>query len=247
MKITAIIPSRYGSKRFEGKPLFPIAGKSMIQRVYERIEKAEILSEVLVATDDQRIFDAVSAFGGRVVMTSKTNRSGTDRVAEVAEKLGLAPDDVVINVQGDQPLLDPGSLEQVVSPFISESGIEMSTLAIAINTEAEIINPNNAKVILDVNGFALYFSRSPIPYALENTIHFETYKHLGIYAYTRRFLDTFRRLPQGRLEVVEALEQLRALENGHRIRVIVTEYDSPEVDCPEDIERIEKCIQASAL
>ncbi|MBT7086821.1 MAG: 3-deoxy-manno-octulosonate cytidylyltransferase [Desulfobacterales bacterium] len=243
MKIAVIIPSRYGSTRFEGKPLVPIAGKMMIQRVYEKASQADKVTEVVVATDDKRIIDAVHGFGGNAVMTSEKNRSGTDRVAEAAELIGLDLDDIVINVQGDQPLLDPECLDQVVEPFLSDPDLGMTTLAIAIVNENEITNPKDVKVVFDTKGFALYFSRAPIPFARDDDTYFDTYKHLGIYAYTRRFLEIFKNLPEGKLEKIEKLEQLRAIEYGHKIKVVVTSYDSPEVDIPEDIERIESIIR----
>ena len=243
MRAAVIIPSRYGSSRFDGKPLALISGKPMIQRVYERVQPCECITDVVVATDDERIFDAVTSFGGKAVMTASENRTGTDRVAEAAEKLGLEPHDIVVNVQGDQPLLDHRSIDQLVSPFFSNPDFEMGTLAFRIVNKDEITNPKDVKVTFDHNGFALYFSRSPIPFGRDSHIDFDTYKHLGAYAYTMRFLELFRKLPNGKLELIEKLEQLRALEFGHRIKVIVTEYDSPEVDFPEDIARIEKIIE----
>ena len=240
MKIVAIIPARYGSTRFTGKPLANIAGKPMIQWVYDKARQAASIKYVYVATDDQRIYDTVENFGGKAVMTLPENRSGTDRVAEAAEKIGLEMDDIVVNIQGDQPLFDPRCLNQVVEPFLTNPDLEMSTLAFKIVNKDEITNPKDCKVTFDSKGYALYFSRSPIPCARDSNTIFDTYKHLGIYAYTRRFLENFRRLPEGKLEMIEKLEQLRALENGHRIKVVVTEYDSPEVDLPEDIARIER-------
>ena len=244
MKIAAIIPSRYESSRFEGKPLAKILNKPMVQWVYERVKKTDIeLNDVVVATDDARIYDAVLNFGGKALMTSTENRSGTDRVAEAAEKIGLGLDDLVINVQGDQPLLDPACIKEMVAPFYTKENIHMSTLAFRIVDEQEITNPKDVKVTFDINGHALYFSRSPIPFGRNADIKFDTYKHLGFYAYTRRYLEAFRKLPEGVLEKVEKLEQLRALEHGHQIKVIITPYDSPEVDLPEDIERIEKILK----
>jgi len=250
MKTIAVIPSRYGSTRFCGKPLALIAGKAMIQRVYENAASASDIADVIVATDDSRIADAVKAFRGKVMMTSPANRSGTDRVAEVAEKMGLEQDDIVVNVQGDQPLLDPRCAEDVTAPLrlgMPDTGCEMTTLAFRIVNEREITDPKDVKVTFDTRGFALYFSRSPIPYARDTGICFDTYKHLGVYAYTRRFLEIFRKLPRGKLEEIEQLEQLRVLEYGYKIKVIVTDYDSPEVDIPEDIARIEKVMLAQAL
>jgi len=239
MAIAVIIPSRYGSTRFDGKPLALICGKPMIQRVYEAANRAENIDHVAVATDDDRIAGTVRSFGGRAIMTGVENRSGTDRVGEAALKIGLFPDDIVVNIQGDQPLLDPRCIDQVVAPFLTDPSVVMSTLAYKITNPDEITNPKDVKVVMDVDGFALYFSRSPIPCGREADEMFDTYKHLGVYAYTLRFLEIFRAMPKGRLEHIERLEQLRVLEHGHRIKVVVTPYDSPEVDLPEDIPRIE--------
>ena len=238
MKIVVIIPARYESTRFPGKPLGLLEnGKPMIQQVYERASLSNIVTDVVVATDDQRIFDAVCGFGGKVVMTGKEIRSGTDRVAEAAEKLGLDLDDIIVNIQGDQPEVHLQHLKDVLSPFKTEPGVEMSTLAFKIVEKGEITNPKDCKVTFDNKGYALYFSRSPIPCARDANTIFDTYKHLGIYAYTRRFLEIFKNLPEGKLETIEKLEQLRAIEYGYQIKVIITEYDSPEVDYPEDIAR----------
>ena len=245
MKIVVIIPARYGSTRFTGKPLMLFEGKPMIQQVYERVSLSNIVTDVVVATDDQRIFDAVMGFGGNAVMTSKKNRSGTDRVAEAAEEMGLDLEDIVVNIQGDQPRVHLQHLQDVVSPFRGEPDVEMSTLAYKIVKKDEITNPKDCKVTFDNRGYALYFSRSPIPCARDAGTIYDTYKHLGIYAYTRRFLETFRNLPEGKLETIEKLEQLRAIEYGHKIKVVITEYDSPEVDHPEDITRIEGLIERS--
>jgi 3-deoxy-manno-octulosonate cytidylyltransferase (CMP-KDO synthetase) len=240
-KIVVIIPSRFGSSRFEGKPLALIHGRPMIQWVYERSQMAENITDVVVATDDRRIFDAVRGFGGRALMTSESNRSGTDRVGEAAGLMGLAPEDLVINIQGDQPLIDPRCLDGLVAPFLLPEGqaVDMATLAFRIVDPREITDPKDVKVTFSRDGNALYFSRSPIPFPRDRATSVDTYKHLGVYAYSRRFLEVFRGLAEGTLERVEKLEQLRALEHGYAIRVVVTAYDSPEVDLPEDIGRIE--------
>jgi 3-deoxy-manno-octulosonate cytidylyltransferase (CMP-KDO synthetase) len=245
MKIVVIIPSRYDSSRFPGKPLAEIAGKPMIKWVYEKATQAVNVTDVYVATDDRRIYDTVTEFGGNAVMTSKENSSGTDRVAEAAEKIGLEMNDIVVNVQGDQPLFNPRCIDQLVNPFLADSDLEMSTLAFKIVNKGEITNPIDCKVTFDSRGYALYFSRSPIPCARDTNTIFDTYKHLGFYAYTRRFLETFRNLPEGKLEMIEKLEQLRAIEYGYQIKVVITEYDSPEVDLIEDITRIEGLIEQS--
>jgi 3-deoxy-manno-octulosonate cytidylyltransferase (CMP-KDO synthetase) len=240
MKIAVIIPARYDSTRFPGKPLRLFNGKPMIQQVYERVSLSKVVTDVTVATDDQRIFNVVRGFGGNAVMTGKENRSGTDRVAEAAETMGLDLDDIVINIQGDQPKVHPRHLQDVVNPFKTEPGTKMSTLAFKIVKAGEITDPKDCKVTFDRRGYALYFSRSPIPCARDADTIFDTYKHLGIYAYTKRFLKIFRNLPEGRLEAIEKLEQLRAIEYGYQIKVVITEHDSPEVDLPDDISRIEK-------
>jgi 3-deoxy-manno-octulosonate cytidylyltransferase (CMP-KDO synthetase) len=195
----------------------------------------------VVATDDRRIFSAVTGFGGKAIMTAAENRSGTDRVAEAAEQMNLSKNDIVVNIQGDQPRIHPSCIQEVVAPLIENPDIQMSTLAFKIINPEEITHPKDVKVTFDVLGNALYFSRSAIPFGRDASTVFDTYKHLGIYAYTRRFLDIFRSLPDGRLENIEKLEQLRAMEYGYRIRVMVTEHDSPEVDVPEDIAKIVAC------
>jgi 3-deoxy-manno-octulosonate cytidylyltransferase (CMP-KDO synthetase) len=246
MGTTVIIPSRYGSSRFDGKPLSTIMGKPMIQHVYERCMKAENVDDVIVATDDKRIKDFVLSFGGKAVMTSDDNRSGTDRVAETAETVGLGDNEIIINIQGDQPLISPECIKEVANPFFFEKNIEMSTLAYAIVREEEIRDPKDVKVTFDNNGFALYFSRSPIPFDRDGGSSFPMYKHLGVYAYTYGFLKKFRCLAEGKLEKIEKLEQLRALEHGYKIKIVITEYDSPEVDYPGDIPRIEELLTNGA-
>lgn len=240
MQIVVIIPSRYGSTRFEAKPLADICGKTMIQRVYEQAKAASCVTGVAVATDDKRIVDAVSEFGGRAVMTSDKCRSGTDRVFEAARILGLSGADIVVNVQGDQPVFNPVCLDEVTKPLVNDPAVGATTLGFAIINKREITDPKDVKVIFDKNGWALYFSRSTIPHDRDGDINFDTYKHLGIYAYTVDFLEKFAALSETALEKIEKLEQLRALEHGLGIKVIITKYDSPEVDLPEDIARIEK-------
>ena len=236
---TAVIPSRYGSSRFEGKPLSLVAGKPMIQRVYEQAEKSKAISKTIVATDDKRIFDAVKAFGGEAVMTSDKCRSGTDRVAQTADILNLDPDDIIINIQGDQPIFNPETLEEMIAPFENDPGLVMSTLAFKIQDKREITDPKDVKVTFDKNKFAMYFSRAQIPFPRDKDTNAEFYKHLGFYAYKKKFLDKLVNLPTGTCEHIEKLEQLRVLEFGYKIKVVVTQYDSPEIDLPEDIKRIE--------
>jgi 3-deoxy-manno-octulosonate cytidylyltransferase (CMP-KDO synthetase) len=246
MKTVVFIPARYGSSRLPGKPLKQIAGKPMIQHVYERVAKAEGLDGIYVATDDERIAEVVRGFGGEVVMTPEAAQSGTDRIAAAAEAVGLEDKDLIVNVQGDQPLVHHESIEAVLSPFHApdyDGSFEMSTLSFKIVNEAEITNPKDVKLITDVNGFALYFSRATIPHGRDYWDH-DSYKHLGVYAYTKRFVDAFNRLPMGRLEDIEKLEQLRALEYGHKIKVVESQWDSPEVDLPGDIEIMEALLLA---
>ncbi|MCF8091008.1 MAG: 3-deoxy-manno-octulosonate cytidylyltransferase [Desulfotignum sp.] len=243
----AIIPSRYGSSRLAGKPLMSIAGKPMIQRVYEQAQKSSAVTQVWVATDDPRIVQAVQAFGGNAVMTSDTCRSGTDRVAETAGLLNLGPNDLIINIQGDQPVFHPGSLDDLIAPFDKDTDTIMSTLAYKICDPREITDPKDVKVTFDTHGLALYFSRAQIPFPRDTDTTADYYKHLGFYAYKKSFLDVFVSLPTGRCEAVEKLEQLRALEHGYPIQVAVTQFDSPEIDLPEDIKRVETTLSKSPI
>lgn len=240
----AVIPARYGSSRLQGKPLAKIAGKPMIQRVYEQAQKSKAISQTIVATDDHRIIDAVEAFGGKAVLTSDDCRSGTDRVAETAQMMNLEPDDIIVNIQGDQPVFNPETIDELISPFQSDNNLDMSTLAFRIVDEREITDPKDVKVTFDHDGFALYFSRAQIPYPRDTHTNVDYYKHLGFYAYTQNFLQTLVKLPSGTCEQIEKLEQLRVLEFGYKIKVVITEHDSPEIDLPEDILRIEKKISA---
>ncbi|GGY91215.1 MAG: 3-deoxy-manno-octulosonate cytidylyltransferase synthetase [Shewanella sp.] len=240
MNVTLLIPARYGSSRFAGKPLAPINGKPMIQRVYERALLAKGIDNIYVATDDERIKQAVESFGGQVIMTDPAAASGTDRINDAITQLGLADDDLVINLQGDQPLIDPISIEQMVDLFKRHPGeFEMATLAYQITDPVELDDPKHVKMVFDNNNFALYFSRACIPFG-RDVQEYPVYKHLGVYAYTRRFVETFAKLPMGRLENLEKLEQLRALEYGYPIKIAISAFDSPEVDTPEDIRRCEQ-------
>lgn len=244
MNVTLLIPARYGSSRFPGKPLAPINGKPMIQHVYERASLAKGLSNIYVATDDERIKNTVEGFGGKVVMTSPDAASGTDRIHEAIDYLGLKDDDLVINLQGDQPLIDPVTIEQIISLFEQSPGeFEMATLGYQITNMAELDDPMHVKVVFDNDHYALYFSRARIPFG-RDVKDYPVYKHIGIYAYTRRFIKAFAALPLGRLEDIEKLEQLRALEHGYKIKIALSAFDSVEVDMPEDIQ---KCEQRLAL
>jgi len=244
IEVVAIIPARYQSNRFEGKPLAKINGKPMIQHVVERARQVKLLSKVVVATDDQRIGDCVKAFGGEYVLTRNDHVSGTDRLAEAAEKVGISEHDIVVNIQGDQPLFAEEVVEQVARPLIEDPALPMSTLIYKILRPEEIHDPNHVKTVFDRDNYALYFSRSPIPFQ-RNPEDIETptyYKHLGFYAYRKGFLLSFVALPEGEWERFEKLEQLRALEFGYKIKVILTEYDSIEVDTLEDLIRVEEHI-----
>jgi 3-deoxy-manno-octulosonate cytidylyltransferase (CMP-KDO synthetase) len=243
MRITALIPARYESTRFPGKPLAPIAGKPMIQHVYERACSCEEIQEVYVATDDERILHEVNRFGGKAVMTALRHHSGSDRIAEAARALRLEDDDLIVNIQGDQPLFEPSSVVDLILPFKTKgSEIPMSTLMYRIRDREEIEDPNIVKVVTDANGWALFFSRCPIPFYRDPGSEPIFFKHLGFYAQRFRFLKEFAGLPPGRLESAEKLEQLRALENGYNIKVVETAHNSIEIDTPKDIEKVERII-----
>lgn len=234
MRVIGVIPARYGSTRFEGKPLADIWGKPMIQYVYERARKAPILDEVIVATDDSRIKEVVENFGGKVAMTSPNHPTGTDRIGEVVKNLEV---EIVINIQGDEPFIDPQLINEVGQPLLKDPKIEMATLAYEITKKENQMDANVVKVVTDTQGFALYFSRSLIPYPrkMEN---FHVYEHIGIYAYRKNFLLKYIQLPSTILEKTESLEQLRALENGYKIKVIVTKkYTGLSIDTKEDLEK----------
>lgn len=244
MKVVVVIPSRYQSSRFMGKPLAEVLGKPMIQHVYERVLKSKTASMAAVATDDRRIFETVEKFGGRVILTSPDHPSGTDRIAEAVETLGVADTDIVVNIQGDQPTFEPSQIDEVVQPLLEDATVDFSTLIYRIRRDEEITDPNAVKVVFDRDHFALYFSRSMIPFVRDRGKRADYWKHHGIYAYRKSFLIAFTKLPQGTLEKLEALEQLRALEHGYRIKVVETEFDSIEVDTPADLERVKALMAA---
>ena len=230
----AIIPARYESTRLPGKALAEIAGRPMIEHVYRRAAAAASVSRVIVATDDARIVDAVRHFGGEAVMTRASHQSGTDRLAEVAATLDA---DVIVNVQGDEPLLAPDTIDTAVAP-LADAAIEMSTLRRRIADAAELHNPNVTKVVVDRDGFAMYFSRAPIPFTRAGQPAVDAWAHIGLYVYRRSGLLRVAALPQTAMERAEALEQLRALEHGIRIKAIETTHDTIGVDTPEDLERV---------
>lgn len=236
-RILGVIPARFASSRFPGKALVTIAGKSMLQHVYERASQARYLTNLIIATDDPRIYDEARKFGALVRETRSDHMSGTDRVAEVAS---AETAELVVNIQGDEPLIDPAAIDAAVLSMVDEIDIPMGTLKKRIEDIEEYHNPNVVKVVTDRQQNAIYFSRAPIPYVRDEherraAVHF---KHIGLYVYRKDFLLGYSELPVGPLEKAERLEQLRALENGYRIRVVETEYDSLGVDTPEDLERV---------
>ncbi|MCS7187103.1 MAG: 3-deoxy-manno-octulosonate cytidylyltransferase [Armatimonadetes bacterium] len=251
--VVGVIPARFASTRFPGKVLALLWGKPIVQHVYERCKQAKTLSDVIVATDDERVKATVESFGGKCVMTSPEHPSGTDRIAEVARQLDC---DVVVNIQGDEPLIAPEAIDAAVQPFFADPTLKMTTLATPIVDESEYINPNVVKVVVDRDGFALYFSRSPLPFfrpkgKMAETPQFDLpedalvrpLRHIGLYAYRREFLLQFAQWSPTDLERTEGLEQLRALEHGIRIKVVMTPYRSIGVDTPEDLERLERSCQ----
>jgi 3-deoxy-manno-octulosonate cytidylyltransferase (CMP-KDO synthetase) len=240
MKILGIIPSRFESSRFPGKPLIDIAGKSMIQRVYEQSLKSKLINELVVATDDQRIFDHVKSFGGNVMMTSTTHTSGTDRCGEVVEE--YTGYDIVINIQGDEPLIRPEQLDELLIVF-KNSDVKLATLIKKMSSIEDVLNPNRIKVVLDKDKNGVYFSRSPIPF-IANTNQSEWlqkanfWKHIGIYAWRSDVLSKIIALPKTDLEQQESLEQLRWVYYGYKIATVETEIETPNIDAPEDLEKV---------
>jgi 3-deoxy-manno-octulosonate cytidylyltransferase (CMP-KDO synthetase) len=240
-RILGVIPARFASSRFPGKSLANIAGKPMLQHVYERASQARYLSKLIVATDDDRIYRAARSFGASVLMTRADHLSGTDRVAEAASS---DPATVIVNIQGDEPLIDPAAIDAAALALLDDPDLPMATLKKIIEDPREIDDPNVVKVVTNLAGDAIYFSRCPIPFTRDDGggVH---YKHLGLYVYRREFLLAYSNLPVGPLERRERLEQLRALENGHRVRVVETEYESLGVDTPEDLERVSALFEPS--
>ena len=248
MKFIGIIPARYASTRFPGKPLAILGGKPVIQRVYEQV--VNVLGEAYVATDDERIFNAVEAFGGRAVMTRNDHKSGTDRIEEAAQKLNTDAD-VIINVQGDEPFIQKSQLETVKHLF-DDPQTQIATLGKPFESMEAVENPNSPKIVCDVNGYAMYFSRSVIPYVRgkeqqEWLQHFPFLKHIGLYAYRREVLQQLTLLPPSPLEQAESLEQLRWLQNGYVIQVALTDLETVGIDTPEDLKRAEDFISNNRL
>lgn len=240
MKVLGIIPARYQSTRLPGKPLCLIDGKPMIWHVYHQAKKSAYLEEVLVATDDERIVECVTGFGGKAVLTSREHRTGTDRLAEVAK---VYQAEIIVNIQGDEPLIHPEMIDQAILPLLGQSQLVMSTLKKEITETEELTNPNAVKVVTDKDNKALYFSRSLLPYPREKG-ECPVYKHIGLYAYKREFLLKFSQMAPTPLEKAESLEQLRVLENGYSIYVAKTSYSSIGVDTPEDLKKVEAILQS---
>jgi 3-deoxy-manno-octulosonate cytidylyltransferase (CMP-KDO synthetase) len=242
LQIVAIIPARFASTRFPGKALADIDGQPMIEHVYRRASAASTISRVIVATDDLRIARRVAEFGGQVRLTKPTHQSGTDRIAEVVESLDC---DIAVNVQGDEPLIDPRSIDQAVAPLVADPTVPMTTLYRRIAQASELDDRNVVKVVLDRAGFALYFSRAPIPYMCNPRGGWPPlYRHIGLYAYRRSTLLVLAKLEATPLERAESLEQLRALEHGIRIKAVETAYDSISVDTPRDLEEVRRLLSA---
>jgi 3-deoxy-manno-octulosonate cytidylyltransferase (CMP-KDO synthetase) len=240
-RIVGVIPARYGSSRFEGKVLADIAGKPMIQWVYERVSQSKTLDELFVAVDDPRVQSKVEGFGGKAIMTAAHHKSGTDRIAAVVENMEA---DIIVNIQGDQPLIDPNMIDEAVGPMIDNQEIRMSTLKREIGKD-EFDDPGVVKVVVDEKDFALYFSRSLIPYPRDDE-NLRVYEHVGLYVYRKDFLLEISKMPQGYLEKIESLEQLRVMEKGYKILVVETKMDRVagiSVDTPEDLARVERLIE----
>jgi len=247
LNIVAIIPARYASTRLPAKPLIDLCGKPMIQHVYERTKKSKLINRVIVATDHEKIIETVNKFGGEAIMTPPELKSGSDRIAFVARELHNA--DIIVNIQGDEPLIVPGMIDETIKPLIDNPDIQVGTAVKNINSADEIANPNVVKVVLDLNGFAIYFSRSPIPYIRGNVksdqwhLHHTFYKHFGLYIYRKDLLLKFSSWHESQLERIEKLEQLRIIEHGYKIKATITEYDSIPVDTIEDANRVRKILE----
>ena len=239
MKVLCVIPARYASTRLPGKPLALIAGKPMIQHVYMKACEAKLPDDVIVATDNEKVFETVHGFGGRAIMTSPDHPSGTDRLAEVA--LNFPDVDVIVNVQGDEPMIPPEIIDRLAKAFEAESDLKMATMKVLMREE-DYNNPAAVKVVTDNNGYALYFSRSLMPYPRNKTEHYKVYKHVGIYAYRRDFLLQYAAVAPTELEKTESLEQLRVLENGYKIKVLESDFQGIGVDTPEDLAAVNELL-----
>ena len=253
MKILGVIPVRWSSSRFPGKPLVDICGKTMIEHVYRRVSRSKMIDNIIVATDDKRIFDEVKNFGGSVKMTSSVHESGTDRVAEIANRPESEDFSIIVNIQGDEPFVDPVSIDAAIKMMLDNQNIDIVTLAVKITSSKDLVDPDIVKVVFDRNMKALFFSRAPIPFVRDLMSSDKSYnvmkssseemvdnffKHLGLYVYQKKILDRFSKLPKATIEEQESLEQLRALDDGMNIMIVKTAMDSVGIDSPEDIERI---------
>lgn len=242
MDVIGVIPARYSSVRFEGKVLAEILGKTMLQHVWEKAKEAKVLDDLIIACDDERIAEAAGLFGAKVTLTSKGHQSGTDRICEVVNPLEVK---VVINIQADEPLVHPTMIDTLARALLEDNSISMATLIKKIDNQDQINDPDVVKVAVAKNNFALYFSRAAIPYHAQNSQVKAPlyYKHIGLYGYTKDFLFIYKNLPVSGLEKTECLEQLRVLEEGYRIKVIETKYDTIGVDTPEDLEKVKKYLK----
>jgi 3-deoxy-manno-octulosonate cytidylyltransferase (CMP-KDO synthetase) len=246
MDVIGVIPARYSSVRFEGKVLVDILGKPMIQHVWERAKQALVLDDLIIACDDERVAGVAGEFGAKVVLTAKGHASGTDRISEVVNPLDVR---IVINIQGDEPLIHPVMIDTLARALLDDDTVCMATMMKKIDNPEELNDPHVVKVVVDKNNFALYFSRATIPFHASNSEvkSLVYYKHIGLYGYTKDFLFTYRNLPASHLEKIEALEQLRVLEEGFRIKVIETKYDTIGVDTPEDLERVKEYLEKEKI
>lgn len=238
MRAIGIIPARYAATRFDGKVLADLCGKPVIQHVWENAKKARMLDDLIIAADDERIIEQVQAFGGKAVFTAKAHPSGTDRLREIANPLDV---EIVVNIQADEPLVQPSMIDELVRALLADTSIAMATLMKKIDNKDEVANPNVVKVVVNKDNFALYFSRYPIPFYKQGK-PVQYYKHIGLYSYTKDFLFTFANLPPSFLEKAEGLEQLRALENGYKIKVLETTYETVGIDTPEDLAKAKKIL-----
>ncbi len=240
MDAIGVIPARYKSTRFEGKVLADLMGKPVIQHVYEAAKESTLLGDLIVATDDERIFKAVTEFGGKAVMTSAGHQTGTDRLTEVVNPIDVK---IIVNIQGDEPLIHHTMINELIRTMLDDKSIPVATVIRKIDNREEIMDPNVVKTVIDKDNFALYFSRSPIPFERDEQAK-NYYKHLGLYAYTKDFLFTYTNLPKSELERVESLEQLRILEHGYKIKTIETQFDTVGIDTPEDLEKATQALLA---
>ena len=241
MNAIGIIPARYAATRFEGKLLADLCGKPVIQHTWENARKSKRIEDLIIATDDKRIYNSCRGFGARVIYTSRAHKSGSDRLTEVVDSIDTK---IVVNIQADEPFLHPSMIDDAVDSILKDGSIDVATICHKIKSKEELWDPNVVKVVMDRKGFALYFSRSPIPYDSGRTSESSGYyKHVGLYAYTKDFLFTFKSLPQSKLEKIERLEQLRIIENGYRIKVVETRFNTVGIDAPEDLQKATELIK----